>query len=181
MTSFDVTSIACRFQLTSFRFHCDSTSTSLRFNLDSLDLTREKGKHGVRKREKGKPPRSELGPDLTRQPERGTHARHETISRLDSPPQPPMDLRSIPIGFDRFSIRMGWKWVRIDGKGYANTTYISEFHPHIPKPRFLIFVFACFSISSKTFAQSGHSKGFPKRMCLKVILLLFRTSESLAF
>ena len=27
---------------------------------------------------------------------------------------------------------MGWKWVGIDGKGYANTTYISEFHPHIP-------------------------------------------------
>jgi hypothetical protein len=38
----------------------------------------------------------------------------------------------IPIGFVRFSIRMGWKWVGIDGKGYANTTYISEFHPHIP-------------------------------------------------
>ena len=35
----------------------------------------------------------------------------------------------IPIGFVRFSIRMGWKWVGVDGKGYANTTYISEFHP----------------------------------------------------
>ena len=27
-------------------------------------------------------------------------------------------------------MRMG-KWVGIDGKKYANTTYISEFHPHI--------------------------------------------------
>ncbi len=26
---------------------------------------------------------------------------------------------------------MGWKWVGVDGKGYANTTYISEFHPQI--------------------------------------------------
>ena len=41
-----------------------------------------------------------------------------------------MDSGSIPIGFVRFSV--GWKWVGIDGKGYANTTYISEFHPHIP-------------------------------------------------
>jgi len=41
----------------------------------------------------------------------------------------------IPIGFVRFSIRMGWKWVGVDGKGYANTTYISEFHPHIPAGR----------------------------------------------
>ena len=38
----------------------------------------------------------------------------------------------IPMGFVRFSIRMGWKWVGVDGKGYANTTYISPFHPHIP-------------------------------------------------
>ena len=30
---------------------------------------------------------------------------------------------------------MGWKWVGVDGKGYANTTYISEFHPHIPVGR----------------------------------------------
>ena len=35
----------------------------------------------------------------------------------------------IPIGFVRFSIRMGWEWVGIDGKGHANTTYISEFYP----------------------------------------------------
>ena len=42
---------------------------------------------------------------------------------------------SISIGLDWFSIRMGWKWVGIDGKGYANTTYISEFHPHIPAGR----------------------------------------------
>ena len=41
----------------------------------------------------------------------------------------------IPIGCVRFSIRMGWKWVGVDGKGYANTTYISEFHPHIPAGR----------------------------------------------
>ena len=27
---------------------------------------------------------------------------------------------------------MSWKWLGIDGKGYANTIYISEFHPHIP-------------------------------------------------
>ena len=39
-----------------------------------------------------------------------------------------MDFGSIPIGFVRFSIRMGWKWVGIDGKGCANTTFISEFH-----------------------------------------------------
>ena len=38
----------------------------------------------------------------------------------------------IPIGFGRFPIRMGWRWVGIDGKGYANTTYISELHAHIP-------------------------------------------------
>ena len=38
----------------------------------------------------------------------------------------------IPIGFGRFPIRMGWKWVANDGKGYANTTYISELHLHIP-------------------------------------------------
>ena len=30
---------------------------------------------------------------------------------------------------------MDWKCVRIDGKGYANTTYISKFHPHIPAGR----------------------------------------------
>ena len=30
---------------------------------------------------------------------------------------------------------MGWKWVGVDGKGYANTIYISEFHPHIPAGR----------------------------------------------
>ena len=29
----------------------------------------------------------------------------------------------------------------MDGKGYANTTYISEFHPHIPKPSFRNFRF----------------------------------------
>ena len=27
----------------------------------------------------------------------------------------------IPQGFVRFSIRMSWKWVGVDGKGYANT------------------------------------------------------------
>ena len=27
---------------------------------------------------------------------------------------------------------MGWKWVGVDGKEYANATYISELHPHIP-------------------------------------------------
>ena len=43
-----------------------------------------------------------------------------------------IDLDLILIGFVRFSMRMGWKWVGIDGKGYANTTNISEFHPHIP-------------------------------------------------
>ena len=36
-----------------------------------------------------------------------------------------MVLGLIPIGFVRFSI----------GKGYANTTYISEFHPRIPAGR----------------------------------------------
>ena len=36
---------------------------------------------------------------------------------------------------NRIWLRMGWKWVGIDGKGYANTTYISEFHPHIPAGR----------------------------------------------
>ena len=38
---------------------------------------------------------------------------------------------------------MGWKWAGIDGKGYANTTYISEFHPQIPNLDFrqLFFVF----------------------------------------
>ena len=30
---------------------------------------------------------------------------------------------------------MDWKWVGVDGKGYANTTYIFEFHPHIPAGR----------------------------------------------
>ena len=40
-----------------------------------------------------------------------------------------MDLGSIPIGFDRLSIRMGWKWVRIDGKGYTNTTSCGMFRP----------------------------------------------------
>ena len=45
-----------------------------------------------------------------------------------------MDLVLILIGFDRFSIRMDEKIVRIDGTGHANTTYISEFHPHIQKP-----------------------------------------------
>ena len=59
-----------------------------------------------------------------------------------------MDLVLILIGFAGFSIRMGWKWVRINGKGYTNTTYISEFHPYIPKPRFrthdfFIFAFWC--------------------------------------
>ena len=43
---------------------------------------------------------------------------------------------SIPIGFNRFSMKMTWKWLGIDGKGYANTTYISDLHPHIPKPWF---------------------------------------------
>ena len=45
-------------------------------------------------------------------------------------------LNGMEIGFDRFSMRMGWKWVGIDGKGYANTTYISEFNPHIPAGQF---------------------------------------------
>ena len=37
---------------------------------------------------------------------------------------------------DVVSILLGmfWKWLGNDGQGYANTTYISEFHPHIPKP-----------------------------------------------
>ena len=39
---------------------------------------------------------------------------------------------------------MGWKWTGIDGKGCANTTYISEFHPHIPKPWFRIICFCIF-------------------------------------
>ena len=43
-----------------------------------------------------------------------------------------MDLGWIPIEFDRFSIRMGGELVGIDSKGNANTTYISELHPHIP-------------------------------------------------
>ena len=43
-----------------------------------------------------------------------------------------MDLGWIPIELDRFSIRMGGELVGIDSKGNANTTYISEFHPHIP-------------------------------------------------
>ena len=55
-----------------------------------------------------------------------------------------MDLYLILGGFDGFSSRMGWKWVRIDGKGYTNTTYISEFHPYIPKPRFRIHSFFIF-------------------------------------
>ena len=63
----------------------------------------------------------------------------------------------IPIGFVRFSIRMGWKWLGVDGKGYANTTYISEFHPHIPRPRFwnicfCYFVFlTCFETQNRFF------------------------------
>ena len=36
-----------------------------------------------------------------------------------------MDVGSIIIGIVRFSIKKGWKWVGIDGKEYANTTYIS--------------------------------------------------------
>ena len=39
---------------------------------------------------------------------------------------------------------MGWKLAGIDGKGCANTTYISEFHPHIPKPWFRIICFCIF-------------------------------------
>ena len=42
------------------------------------------------------------------------------------------DFGSIPIGYDWFSMRMGWNWVGIHGNGYANTAYISEFHAHIP-------------------------------------------------
>jgi hypothetical protein len=58
-----------------------------------------------------------------------------------------MDVGSVPIGFDRFSIRMGWKWVGIDGKGYRNTTYISESIPTSPNLDFGLFVFVilCFS------------------------------------
>ena len=59
-----------------------------------------------------------------------------------------MDVVSKPIKVDRFLIRMDWKLVRIDGKGYANTTYISELHPHIPNLDFgtcLLFLFMCLS------------------------------------
>ena len=70
-------------------------------HLDSLRLTREKGKapatKGKResptggKREKGKVPTPKFDPVLTWQRDCArTHARHETISRLDSPPQPPI-------------------------------------------------------------------------------------------
>jgi len=39
-----------------------------------------------------------------------------------------------PRARDRIS---AWSaWLGIDGKGYGNATYISEFHPHIPKPWF---------------------------------------------
>ena len=41
---------------------------------------------------------------------------------------------------------MSWKWAGIDGKGCANTTYISEFHPHIPKPWFRILFCFLFCI-----------------------------------
>ena len=78
-------------------------------------------------------------------------------NNLEAPPLPPTSCirgldGSILGGFDGFWIRIGWKWARIHGKGYANTTYISEFHPWIPKPwfgliHFLIFAyFTCFEI-----------------------------------
>ena len=38
----------------------------------------------------------------------------------------------IPMVSARFSIRIVWKWVGFHGKGYANTTDLSEFHPYIP-------------------------------------------------
>ena len=55
-----------------------------------------------------------------------------------------MDVGSVPIGFDRFSIRMGWKWVGIDGKGYRNTTYISESIPTSPNLDFWVIRFCNF-------------------------------------
>ena len=52
---------------------------------------------------------------------------------------------------------MGWKWLGIDGKGYANTTYISDLHPHIPKPWFrnmffdFYMFFTCFGTQNRFF------------------------------
>ena len=41
---------------------------------------------------------------------------------------------------------MRWKLAGIDGKGYANTTYISEFHPQIPNFDFRSFCFGIFHV-----------------------------------
>ena len=61
----------------------------------SLDFpTREKGKaRGAKGKREGDGP-TIWGLDLTRDPDCArTHARHETISRLDPPPQPPIHTR----------------------------------------------------------------------------------------
>ena len=42
-----------------------------------------------------------------------------------------MNCGSIPIGFARLSLKMDWKWVGIDGKGYATTTYLRIASPHL--------------------------------------------------
>ena len=47
----------------------------------------------------------------------------------------------ILIGFFRYLIRIGWKWTGMDCKGYANTTYISYFHPQIQIFDFWSFLF----------------------------------------
>ena len=41
---------------------------------------------------------------------------------------------------------MGWTYVGIDVKGYANTTYISEFHPQIANLRSLVISSTIFDI-----------------------------------
>ena len=85
---FDISSI-------SLRWHFDFTSGSLRFHFEFTSGKREntimrkgKGKFSRYKREKGKGPDGILGPDLTlpRAARARAHARHETISRLATPP-----------------------------------------------------------------------------------------------
>ena len=57
-----------------------------------------------------------------------------------------VDVVSIPLKIYRCSIRMDWKWVRIDGKGYANTTHlrIPPLHPKTLISNIFRFVFCRF-------------------------------------
>ena len=83
---------------------------------------------------------------------------------LLSRPPPPLVTR-ILIGFGWFWIRICWKWVGIDGKGYANTTYISEFHPHIPKPWFRNISFCILSYFTYFETPNRVSRVLPEK-CL---------------